>query len=157
MDKFHIKIGELMGSREPVYLDLRKLVETRALIEASSGGGKSTLMRLIAERAAGVMQTIGSEMNLTESGFSALGADVPLPPQSFNDIVALWREVLNDYERALFDALLRAPHGLTLDELSERSGKSKSSSKFQSTVAMFVKNKIATRRGERITLHNPLS
>jgi len=58
MDKFQIKIGELVVSREPVYLDLRKLVETRALIEASSGGGKSTLMRLIAERAAGVMQTI---------------------------------------------------------------------------------------------------
>jgi DNA helicase HerA-like ATPase len=57
-DKFQIRIGELAESREPLYLDLRKLVETRALIEASSGGGKSTLMRLIAERAAGVVQTI---------------------------------------------------------------------------------------------------
>lgn len=56
--QLHIKIGELVDTREPVYLDLRKLVETRALIEASSGGGKSTLMRLIAERAAGVMQTL---------------------------------------------------------------------------------------------------
>jgi hypothetical protein len=36
-----------------VQLNVLKLVETRMLIQANSGGGKSTLMRLVVERAAG--------------------------------------------------------------------------------------------------------
>jgi uncharacterized protein len=41
-----------------VKIDLTKFVDTRALIQASSGGGKSWLMRLIAERTAGDVQII---------------------------------------------------------------------------------------------------
>lgn len=133
------------------------LTKSQLALLSKKGKKSSALDSALAKIKRLGLVTSGSEMNLTESGFSALGADVPMPPQTFSDIVSLWREVLNEYERALFDALLRAPHGLTLDELSERSSKSKTSSQFQSTVAMFIKNKIATRRGERIALHNPLS
>jgi len=132
------------------------LTKSQLALLAGKGKKSSALDSALASIKRMGLVTSRNEMNLTESGFSALGADVPLPPQSFNDIIALWREVLSEYERALFDALLRAPHGLTLDELSERSGKSKTSSQFQSTVAMFVKNKIATRHGDRLVLHNPL-
>jgi uncharacterized protein len=41
-----------------LHLDLSKLIETRMLIQANSGGGKSSLMRLIVERAAGKMPFI---------------------------------------------------------------------------------------------------
>ncbi len=58
MNKYTIRIGETVDEHKPVYLDLHKLVDTRALFEASSGQGKSTLIRLIAERAAGLVQTI---------------------------------------------------------------------------------------------------
>lgn len=133
------------------------LTKSQLALLAGKGKKSSALDSALAKIKRLGLVTSGNEMNLTESGFSALGADVPLPPQTFSDIVTLWREVLSEYERALFDVMLAAPHGLTLDELSARSGKSKTSSQFQSTVAMFVKNKIATRRGERIALHNPLS
>jgi hypothetical protein len=41
-----------------VQLDLVKLVSTRALVTANSGGGKSWLLRLIAEKAIGHIQTL---------------------------------------------------------------------------------------------------
>lgn len=43
---------------ERVDVDLMKLVDTRLLVQANSGGGKSGTLRLIAERAAGQIQTI---------------------------------------------------------------------------------------------------
>jgi hypothetical protein len=43
-------IGQIV-SRENLELDLPTLVDTRLLIQANSGGGKSWLLRLIAERA----------------------------------------------------------------------------------------------------------
>lgn len=45
-------------SNENVSLDLLTLVDTRALIQASSGGGKSWLLRLIAEQSNEKVQTI---------------------------------------------------------------------------------------------------
>jgi hypothetical protein len=48
-------IGQIV-SGEKLELDLPALVDTRLLIQANSGGGKSWLLRLIAERAG--IQTI---------------------------------------------------------------------------------------------------
>jgi hypothetical protein len=48
-------IGEIVGGKK-LELDLPTLVETGLLIQANSGGGKSWLLRLIAERAG--IQTI---------------------------------------------------------------------------------------------------
>src|ERR1700738_1631975 len=48
-------IGQIIGG-EKLDLDLPALVDTRLLIQADSGGGKSWLLRLIAERAG--IQTI---------------------------------------------------------------------------------------------------
>src|ERR1700728_1218680 len=48
-------IGQIVGGKK-LELDLPTLVDTRLLIQANSGGGKSWLLRLIAERAG--IQTI---------------------------------------------------------------------------------------------------
>src|ERR1700691_5607809 len=48
-------IGQIVGG-EKLELDLPTLVDTRLLIQANSGGGKSWLLRLIAESAG--IQTI---------------------------------------------------------------------------------------------------
>lgn len=153
------EITEYMRDLLKTFAKRHPLPLTKSQLALLAGKGKksSALDSALAKIKRIGLVTSGNEMNLTESGFSALGADAPEPPQTFQDIVRLWREVLNEYERALFDPLLNAPRGLTLDELSERSGKSKTSSQFQSVVAMFVKNKIATRHGDRLVLHNPLS
>jgi DNA helicase HerA-like ATPase len=51
-----VDIGSSEGKR--ILIDVMRLVDTRMLIQANSGGGKSWLLRLIAEQAAGQMQTI---------------------------------------------------------------------------------------------------
>jgi uncharacterized protein len=50
-----MNIGQIVGGKK-LQLDLPTLVDTRLLIQANSGGGKSSLLRLIAER--GGIQTI---------------------------------------------------------------------------------------------------
>ena len=58
-------IGQII-SGEKLELDLPTLVDTRLLIQANSGGGKSWLLRLIAERAG--IQTIGKSRTARRGG-----------------------------------------------------------------------------------------
>ena len=48
-----MNIGQIIGGGGKLELDLSTLVDIRLLIQANSGGGKSWLLRLIAERASG--------------------------------------------------------------------------------------------------------
>lgn len=52
-----IRLGELEGG-QPLSLDLPRLVDSRLLIQANSGGGKSWLFRLIAEQVGGKVPLI---------------------------------------------------------------------------------------------------
>lgn len=52
----HFAIGQ--AGQHKLQVDLLKLVDTRMLIQSNSGGGKSWLLRLIAERIAGKVQII---------------------------------------------------------------------------------------------------
>lgn len=54
----HIAIGHLTENAKALALDVASLIDTRLLIQANSGGGKSYLLRLIAERAAGKVQML---------------------------------------------------------------------------------------------------
>jgi hypothetical protein len=75
-------VGQIVGGKK-LELDLPKLVDTRLLIQANSGGGKSWLLRLIAERAG--IQTIvldneGEFASLREAvDVLLVGADGELP------------------------------------------------------------------------------
>src|SRR5262245_32048841 len=52
-----IKIGKTTEGRS-LTLDADRLIDTRALLQANSGGGKSWLLRLIAEQTGPSLQTI---------------------------------------------------------------------------------------------------
>ena len=54
----HFTIGHTLDGNQAVQMDLATLVATRGLICANSGGGKSWLLRLIAERAGKRVQTL---------------------------------------------------------------------------------------------------
>jgi len=56
MDRPRIKLGT--SGRKSVHLDVAKLVDTRMLVQANSGGGKSYAVRVIAEQAMAHVQTI---------------------------------------------------------------------------------------------------
>src|SRR5580698_5530072 len=79
-------IGQIVGGKK-LELDLPTLVDTRLLIQANSGGGKSWLLRLIAERAG--IQTIvldneGEFASLREAADVLLvgaGGELPADPR----------------------------------------------------------------------------
>jgi len=52
------RIGTLVDSQHPVRLDIPRLVDTRLIVQSNSGGGKSWLLRLIAEEAAPHVQVV---------------------------------------------------------------------------------------------------
>src|SRR5512143_3881503 len=76
--------------RQRIEIDLLRLIDTRALIQANSGGGKSWLLRLIAERTGQKVQTIildpeGEFATLREKlDISLVGRDgeIPTDPRS---------------------------------------------------------------------------
>jgi hypothetical protein len=53
-----IRIGSRLDNTHPVTLDASSLIYTRALIQSNSGGGKSGLLRVIAEQVASEIPTI---------------------------------------------------------------------------------------------------
>jgi Helicase HerA, central domain len=67
-----MNIGQIIGGGK-LELDLPTLVDTRVLIQANSGGGKSWLLRLIAERAG--IQTIVLDNVLKRQSISGPGRD----------------------------------------------------------------------------------
>lgn len=64
-----VRLGKYLDSRAPLDLDVDRLIETRLLIEANSGGGKSYCIRKILEATHGVVQHIVLDM---EGEFSTL-------------------------------------------------------------------------------------
>ena len=58
MKPVHIEVGRLTDSGGPLRMNLPKLIDTRLLIQANSGGGKSWMLRVLIERAAPHVQTI---------------------------------------------------------------------------------------------------
>lgn len=56
--KKYIQIGTIKPGNSPAQFDIAKLIKTRLLICANSGGGKSWLLRLIAEQLFGTMPVI---------------------------------------------------------------------------------------------------
>lgn len=89
MSSHLITLGKIDGGAA-LKLDVARLIVSRALIFAASGGGKSWLLRLILEGLSGVMQTIVFD---SESEFASLrelrdmvlvgpGGEVPAEPRS---------------------------------------------------------------------------
>ncbi len=51
-----VRIGTIIESGKPLYLDIPVFIETRGLVVANSGGGKSYLMRVLDERLSAFVQ-----------------------------------------------------------------------------------------------------
>lgn len=65
----NVKIGKKIENKQPFELDIERLIETRLLVQAGSGGGKSYVLRKILESTHGKVQHIILD---TEGEFSTL-------------------------------------------------------------------------------------
>lgn len=74
-----------VSGNRPLRVDVHELINSRALIQANSGGGKSWLLRVIAEQCAGQVQTLiidpeGEFASLREKyDFALIGKDGEMP------------------------------------------------------------------------------
>jgi hypothetical protein len=101
-------IGQIVGGKK-LELHLPTLVDTRLLIQANSGGGKSWMLRLIAERAG--IQTIildneGEFANLREVVdvlLVGVGGELPADPRH----AALLARRLHEYTVVVTDLVSR--------------------------------------------------
>src|SRR5271167_3447181 len=83
-----IIIGKADG--KPIGFDIKTLIHTRLLIQANSGGGKSWVLRVIAEQAFGKVQAIildrEGEFSTLRSNFDYVlagkGGETPADPRS---------------------------------------------------------------------------
>jgi hypothetical protein len=128
-----IEFGRASG--KPVYLDLMTLLRTRALIQANSGGGKSWLLRLLAEQLFGkvpvwIVDPEGEFPSLREKfGYVLVGkgGETPADPRSVElvvhrllehgasaifDLYDLKPQARHHYVRLLCEALMNAPKAL---------------------------------------------
>lgn len=132
-----VKLGK-MTDGGPLEIDLTRLIETRLLIQANSGGGKSWCIRKILEATHGKVQHIVLDM---EGEFASLrekfdyilagkGGDIPADPRSAEllarKVLELGTSIIIDlYElkhferirfvKLFFDALVNAPKELWHD------------------------------------------
>lgn len=92
----------------------------------------------------GMLSQTGSQYEITDAGLTTVGADIG-PPLTPDEVIAHWRGVLPAYERSLFDELVNAhPNGLTRQELSDRTGRSITSSAFAAAISTLAKNGVAS-------------
>lgn len=129
--------GNYLKLNNEVNLDLEKLIESRLLIQANSGGGKSWAMRLFIEGVFGRKQLIiidpegefGNLRTKYDFVYIAKGGDAPADPRSAGlllrklletkanaiiDIFELGHQ-RGDFVKALFDAAVNMPKELWTD------------------------------------------
>lgn len=130
-----VTIGKILDDGAPLRLDIPRLIETRLILEASSGGGKSTAIRKVIEEVYGSVQIIILDI---EGEFSTLrdqfdfivagkGGDIHADPRSaellarkalelkIDLIVDLYELPPHDrirYVRRFMEAMINAPKDL---------------------------------------------
>ncbi len=85
--------------------------------------------------------------SITEAGLAAIGAAGDAPAQTREEIVETWRRALRAGERAMLDALLAAPNGLSRDDLGERTGFAASGGTFGTYLGVLRRNGLAEVEG----------
>lgn len=158
-----INIGSCDG--KPFYIDLDLLLAGRAMVQAGSGGGKSWLLRLLAEQTFGkvpvwIIDPEGEFASLREKfGFVLVGkgGETPADPRSIQlvvhkllelrasvifDIFELKPEVRQHFVRLLLEAMIDAPKHLwqalllILDEAHKFAPESGKAEAYSATVDM---------------------
>lgn len=99
----------------------------------------------------GFISVNGNDVELTSDGFDHLGSDAPLPPQSTEEILAMWRNALRAGEKAMFDVLVEIrPEWMTREELGERTGFTASGGTFANYLGTLARNGLVEKQGNNI-------
>lgn len=135
MKSARVTIGQQLGDRGPLTVDIARLIETRFMIQANAGGGKSYLIRKLVEQIYGKVQVVILDI---EGEFSTLrekfdfilagkGGDIPTHPKTaamlaakcmehefslIADLYELKKHERMDFVRNFLTAMLEVPKEL---------------------------------------------
>lgn len=77
-------------------------------------------------RSQGVMELRDGKMFATQTGVDYCGSGIPAPPQSYEEVRAIWDNKLRKGARRMLDVLVSHPEGLSRAELAEGAGMAES-------------------------------
>jgi len=142
-------------------IDLMALVDTRLLVQANSGGGKSMLLRRLLEQTHHAIQHLVID---PEGEFSSLrekfdyvlagkGGDTPTDPRS----AKLLAERLLAGERKMLDYLIEQyPAGVSRHDLGEAAGYTAAGGTFRNYLGTLRRNGLIDVQGETISASSTL-
>ena len=142
------RILAALAVRHPVRLT-RAQVATLAGLTSSSGSFASywshlKSLGLILEHPTGLVE-------ITPAGLACLGTDAPKPPQTTEELQAMWRERLPAGAQRMLDVVIEAyPGWVTRSELGERAGLTPTSGSFGSYLGLLRRNGLADVQGDRV-------
>lgn len=99
----------------------------------------------------GLIRNDEGRFELTNLGMTAVEVDYDIPKPSLQDTIDTWVNALPPYERDLFKTLLNYRHGLTRQELAEKTGRSITSSGFSGAISTLVKNGLVVAANGRVS------
>lgn len=98
-----------------------------------------------------LLAEFGGSIQITPAGLDYLGVDVPPPPRTTQEIIAIWRNALRSGERRMLDTLVAAyPRGLSKADLGAETGFTVSGGTFSAYLGMLRRNGLAEVRGDEV-------
>jgi hypothetical protein len=88
--------------------------------------------------------------SITDAGLAAIGEAADAPPQTREEVIETWRRALRAGERAMLDALLAAPAGLSREQLGAQTGFAASGGTFGTYLGVLRRNGLAEVDGDLV-------
>ena len=134
-----LRMLQVLVSRYPMKLTKVQL-GTFARLKSRSGTFSTYLSAL---RSFGYVESNDGHLFATQEGIDYLG-QVPMPPQSSEEVISQWKAALKGGARRMFEVLVEnSPLSLTKEELGERTGLASTSGTFGTYLSMLRSNGLA--------------
>jgi hypothetical protein len=143
----------VLVSKYPIKLSKVQLATFSRL--KSSSGTFGTYMSILKNR--NFLEIEGNNYSASQEGIDYIGADNIRPPQTTQEIIAQWQNILKGGARRMFDALVdKHPYKMTKGELGEITGLSPNSGTFTTYLSILKSNNLIEIHGQEIMAANNL-
>lgn len=116
---------------------------------AVRGGTFNTYLSVL--RTNNLIEEITSRVRITAAGLNFLGPDIPVEPQTTQEILAIWQAALRSGERRMLDILIEMyPDTLNRQELAEKAGYEVSGGTFNTYLSVLRRNGLIEDQGREI-------
>lgn len=140
------KILQMFAARYPIKLT-KVQVATLSGFTASGGTFQQYFGTLKRE---GLIEVVGNEVTISESGMAYLGTDIPQQAETTEELLAMWDQSLREGERVILHYLVEIhPRSITKQELGDVTGYAASGGTFQQYLGTLKRNNLVeVHRGE---------